>query len=155
MNVSFLLFFFPAAVVAFSAKFNGGAGVGRLVVDRSNPTDVTCHNDIVLAERLPQYTRNDVTTGSSSGLLYVPPKDLPKLHLARILSVGPGKLEDNGSITPCEGVKVGDIVICKNPWGIGPKDEETTDGKKLSYMRFEDIAAVVKGKVYEEETVQA
>jgi len=30
-------------------------------------------------------------------------------------------------------IKVGDIVIAKNPWGIGPKDEETADGKKIKF----------------------
>lgn len=47
-------------------------------------------------------------------------------------------------------IKVGDVVIAKNPWGIGPKDEETTDGRKLSFMRAQDIAAVVEGKLLEE-----
>ena len=42
-------------------------------------------------------------------------------------------------------VSVGDYIIAKNPWGIGPKDEETTDGKKLSYMRSQDIAAIIPG----------
>jgi co-chaperonin GroES (HSP10) len=47
-------------------------------------------------------------------------------------------------------IKPGDIVIAKNPWGIGPKDEETPDGRKLSFMRSQDIAAVVEGKLVEE-----
>ena len=45
-----------------------------------------------------------------------------------------------------DNINVGSIVIAKNPWGIGPKDEETSDGKKLSYMRIQDISAVLDGK---------
>ncbi len=53
---------------------------------------------------------------------------------------------ENGSIAPMlDGLSVGDLIIAKNPWGIGPKDEELSDGTKLSYMRYQDIAAVVAG----------
>ena len=48
--------------------------------------------------------------------------------------------------------KIGDIVICKNPWGIGPKDEETSDGKKLSYIRGVDIAGVLTGELLPEKS---
>jgi hypothetical protein len=41
-------------------------------------------------------------------------------------------------------------VIAKHPWGIGPKDEETADGKKLSFMRGGDIAAVLDGTLLED-----
>jgi co-chaperonin GroES (HSP10) len=50
-------------------------------------------------------------------------------------------------IAPMPDISVGDVVIAKNPWGIGPKDEETSDGKKLSFMRSQDIAAVVTGGI--------
>lgn len=48
-------------------------------------------------------------------------------------------------------MKLGDIVVAKNPWGIGPKDEETSNGKKLSFMRSQDIAAFLDGEFFEEE----
>ena len=57
-------------------------------------------------------------------------------------------------IAPMPDIKVGDIVIAKNPWGIGPKDEETASGKKLSFMRAQDIAAVVTGGLLPEEGVE-
>ncbi len=63
--------------------------------------------------------------------------------------MGPGREEENGTIQPMPNIKPGDVVIAKNPWGIGPKDEETVDGKKLSFMRAQDIAAVVNGVVLE------
>ncbi len=64
--------------------------------------------------------------------------------------MGPGREEENGRIAPMPNIKVGDVVIAKNPWGIGPKDEETPDGKKLSFMRGQDIAAVVDGSLLAE-----
>jgi co-chaperonin GroES (HSP10) len=70
-------------------------------------------------------------------------------HIILVLSVGPGREEENGMIAPMPDIQVGDIVIAKNPWGIGPKDEETSDGKKLSFMRSQDIAAVVTGGMEE------
>ncbi len=122
-------------------KFQGGAGVGRLVLDEQAGKEnaYKCHYDMVLVERLQGKTIT--ATG-----LFIPKDDLPRMHLGRVLSVGPGREEENGrvTVTPSE-LQVGTYVIAKNPWGIGPKDEETADGKKLSYMRFQDIAAIVPG----------
>ena len=64
--------------------------------------------------------------------------------------MGPGQEEENGAIAPMADITVGDVVIAKNAWGIGPKDEETPDGRKLSFMRSQDIAAKLKGKLLEE-----
>ncbi|KAL3930113.1 MAG: hypothetical protein SGARI_004575 [Bacillariaceae sp.] len=65
--------------------------------------------------------------------------------------VGPGREEENGMVAPdVNGWQVGDIVIAKNPWGIGPKDEELADGTKLSFMRSQDIAAKMTGGLVEE-----
>jgi co-chaperonin GroES (HSP10) len=63
-----------------------------------------------------------------------------------VISIGPGREEENGRIADMPDMKVGDVVVAKNPWGIGPKDEETDSGKKLSFMRSQDIAAVLDGK---------
>lgn len=70
--------------------------------------------------------------------------------MQKVISMGPGREEENGRIAPMPNIKVGDVVIAKNPWGIGPKDEETPDGKKLSFMRGQDIAAVVDGTLLAE-----
>jgi chaperonin GroES len=127
------------------AKFYGGAGVGRLVIDETAGKENAwkCHYDMVLCERIQGKPPTD------SGL-YVPQEDLPKLHLCKVLAMGPGKEEENGRLAPMPAIKVGDIVIAKNPWGIGPKDEETPDGKKLSYMRGQDITALITGGLVEE-----
>lgn len=148
-SLSFLLTL-PTLLVALSArppqKYYGGAGVGRLVLDEKAGTEHTwaCHYDMVLCERIQG--RPPTESG-----LFVPQEDLPKLHLCKVLSLGPGREEENGRICAMPELKVGDVVIAKNPWGIGPKDEETVNGKKLSFMRSQDIAAVVTGGLVEEE----
>jgi co-chaperonin GroES (HSP10) len=126
-------------------KFNGGAGMGRLVIDDLTGAQdaVSCHYDMVLVERIQGNPKKE------SGL-YVPDADLPRLHLCRVLSMGTGREEENGHVSPMPDIQVGDVVIAKNPWGIGPKDEETTSGKKLSFMRSQDIAAVITGGLTEE-----
>jgi co-chaperonin GroES (HSP10) len=128
-----------------SRKFNGGAGMGRLVIDDLTGAQdaVSCHYDMVLVERIQGNPKKE------SGL-FVPDADLPRLHLCRVLSMGTGREEENGTISPMPDIKIGDVVIAKNPWGIGPKDEETTSGKKLSFMRSQDIAAVITGGLTEE-----
>merc|ERR1711871_1523327 len=102
----------------------------------------------ILVERLQKRTAPQET---DEGSLYVPDDDLPRLHLCRVLSVGPGREEENGSIAPdLDGLKPGDLIIAKDPWGIGPKDEELSDGTKLSYMRSMNIAAKITGDLVKE-----
>ncbi|GKY90936.1 hypothetical protein MPSEU_000066400 [Mayamaea pseudoterrestris] len=120
-------------------KYQGGAGIGRLVVETADSTqNWRCHYDMVLVERIQGRPKTE------SGL-FVPDVDLPKLLLCKVLSVGPGEEAENGRILPMPNIKPGDVIVSKNPWGIGPKDEETIDGKKLSFMRARDIVAVVEG----------
>lgn len=122
----------------------GASGVGRFVLDQDAATGWQCHYDMVLVERIQGKPKRD--TG-----LFVPDDTLPKLHLCRVLSMGNGREEENGLIAPMPDIQIGDIVVAKNPWGIGPKDEETADGKKLSYMRSQDIAAKITGGLVPEE----
>ena len=148
-NVLVLVCFLPSSIALssrFQKQFQGGAGVGRLVVDEmaAKENAWNCHYDMILVERIQGKPPTE------SGL-YVPQDDLPKLHLCKVLSLGPGREEENGLIAPMPDIQVGSIVIAKNPWGIGPKDEETTDGKKLSFMRSQDVAAVITGGLEEEE----
>lgn len=122
-------------------KYGGGGGVGRFVLDdfAGKEGAWTCHYDMVLVERIQGKPK------AESGL-YIPDDDLPRLHLCRVMSVGPGREEENGLVAPMlTKLKPGDIVIAKNPWGIGPKDEELEDGRKLSFMRYQDIAALITG----------
>ena len=44
-----------------------------------------------------------------------------------------------------------DVPVEDRVCNFGPKDEETTDGMKLSYMRAQDITAVITGGLVPEE----
>mmetsp|Transcript_18341 Transcript_18341/g.25870 ORF Transcript_18341/g.25870 Transcript_18341/m.25870 type:complete len:161 (-) Transcript_18341:193-675(-) len=152
ISASLLLLLGATSVSGFEVagggpQWTGGAGVGRLVLDDKMIKEgaVQCHYDMVLVERIQGKPKTE------SGL-FVPDEDQPRLHLCKVLSMGSGREEENGIVAPMpEGMKVGDIVIAKNPWGIGPKDEETPDGKKLSFMRSQDIAAIIEGGLLPEE----
>lgn len=128
----------------YNRKYYGGAGVGRLNLDQGAKLEKwECKYDILLVERIQGKPKTD--TG-----LFVPEEELPKFHIAKVLSMGSGREEENGLVAPMPHCKVNDLVICKNPWGIGPKDEETPDGKKLSYIKGVDIAAVITGELLPE-----
>mmetsp|Transcript_18133 Transcript_18133/g.41309 ORF Transcript_18133/g.41309 Transcript_18133/m.41309 type:complete len:173 (-) Transcript_18133:554-1072(-) len=115
-------------------KWFGGAGVGKVELDSNVGSKTQCQYDMVLVERIQGQPKQD------SGL-FIPDEDLPPLHLGRVLSVGPGFEEESGILRPMPTISVGDYVVVKNPWGIGPRDEETGDGRKLSFVRGQDIAA--------------
>jgi len=141
-----LLLLTTPSVTGFSdmppQKFYGGAGVGRFTLD-SEEYSWKCAYEMVLVERIQGKPKTE-------GGLFVPTEDMPKLHLCRVISMGPGREEENGRVAPMPEIAVGDYVIAKNPWGIGPKDEETADGKKLSFMRGQDIAGVLDGSFLDE-----
>jgi len=124
-----------------------GAGVGRLNMDELAGKAGTwnCHYDMILVERLQKVKGpRDVEEDG----LFVPDSEMARLHLCEILSIGAGREEENGMVAPnVNNLQVGDMIIAKNPWGIGPKDEELADGTKLSFMREIDIAAKVTGEL--------
>ena len=96
--------------------------------------------DLVYVERIkPPET-------SAGGLFLVAPED-PPMHLAKVVSVGAGGQGKSGLVVENAGLKPGDLVYCKHPWGIGPKDEEFgEDGqeRRFSFLRYTDIAGVVR-----------
>ena len=96
--------------------------------------------DLVYVERIkPPET-------SAGGLFLVAPED-PPMHLAKVVSVGAGGQGKSGLVVENAGLKPGDLVYCKHPWGIGPKDEEFgEDGqeRRFSFLRYADIAGVVR-----------
>ena len=64
-----------------------------------------------------------------------------------LVAPGDGAVGDSGAVTENAGVASGDLVYCKFPWGIGPKDEqfgEEGEVRRFSFLRYQDIAAVVK-----------
>jgi hypothetical protein len=95
----------PSTSGRTAKKFNGGAGVGRFVLDEKIEL-WQCSYDMVLVERIQGKPKTE------SGL-FVPQDDLPKLHLCIVMSIGPGREEENGRIAPMPSMKVGDLVIAK------------------------------------------
>ena len=115
-----------------------GSGIGRAVLDTDKAISARPLYDMVLVHRIMPVTQTE------SGL-HIGTPEMPKLQLARVLAVGPGLEEENGLVQNPPNVRVGELVMLKNPWGIGPKDEETPDGRKLSYIRAQDVAGVFEG----------
>eukprot|EP00536_Pseudo-nitzschia_multiseries_P003562 jgi/Psemu1/302033/fgenesh1_kg.56_\ len=140
----------PTAIEAFAGRPKqdlSGAGIGRLNMDElaGKPGTWNCHYDMILVERVQ---KNKGPRDVEEDGLFVPESEMPRFHLCRVLSRGNGREEENGLVAPdINNLQVGDLVIAKNPWGIGPKDEELADGTKLSFMREIDIAAKVTGEL--------
>lgn len=96
--------------------------------------------DLVYVERLPP------PETSAGGLILLAPED-PPMHLARVISVGSGLEGEAGCVTPNKDLAPGDLVYLKFPWGIGPKDEQSGEEgtiRRFSFIRYQDVAAVVK-----------
>lgn len=96
--------------------------------------------DLVYVERIKPAEH------SAGGLFLVAAAD-PPMHLAKVVSVGAGGQGESGMVVENAGLAPGDLVYCKHPWGIGPKDEEFgEDGeeRRFSFIRYTDLAGVVR-----------
>lgn len=89
-------------------------------------------HDRVIVKRLDQETK------TASGIV-IPEAAAEKPDQGEILSVGPGKRDDKGSLIALD-VKVGDRVLFGKYAGQTVK----VDGQELLVMREEDIMAVVQ-----------
>lgn len=76
---------------------------------------------------------------TASGIVLPDTADKEKPERGEVLSVGPGKLLENGQVAPM-GVKVGDKVMFKK---YSP-DEIKIDGKEYLLVKEEDIVAVLE-----------
>eukprot|EP00629_Pelagomonadales_sp_RCC1024_P018486 CAMPEP_0119279440 /NCGR_PEP_ID=MMETSP1329-20130426/20791_1 /TAXON_ID=114041 /ORGANISM="Genus nov. species nov., Strain RCC1024" /LENGTH=132 /DNA_ID=CAMNT_0007279983 /DNA_START=234 /DNA_END=629 /DNA_ORIENTATION=- len=118
-----------AAARAFAPRSSRRAAVARRSgsVNEQEFTRQQAMYDLVYVERLapPEQT--------GGGLFLVAPED-PPMHLARVVSVGEGAQGASGQVAPNAGVAPGDLVYCKHPWGIGPKDEQF--GEEGEVRRF-------------------
>ena len=99
--------------------------------------------DMILVERLstPEQTATGIILPKTEG------KD--KRQLGRVLSVpGLHGLEsEHGRVQPdteiCPGIKPGDTVFLRDPWGIGPKNIEIGE-RKFSFHKAAHITGVVR-----------
>jgi chaperonin GroES len=88
-------------------------------------------HDRVIVKRLEEEKK------TASGIV-IPDSAAEKPDQGEVLSVGPGKKDDKGTVSPMD-VKVGDRVLFGKYAGTTVK----IDGEELLVMREEDIMAVV------------
>jgi co-chaperonin GroES (HSP10) len=115
------------------------------VVGEGIPEDIAkqaCIYDMILVERFSQPEKTDF------GLFLPTVEGKDQKHLGKVLSVPSsyGLEGENGRLASIEEIapyKVGDIVYIRDPWGIGPKDQEV--GKRcFSFHKAIQITGVVK-----------
>ena len=90
-------------------------------------------HDRVVIKRL----EDEKTTASG---IVIPDSAAEKPDKGEVISVGPGKIKDNGDIRPLD-VGVGDIVLFGKYAGSTIK----IDGEELLVMREDDVMAVIVG----------
>jgi hypothetical protein len=83
-----------------------------------------------------------------SGLFLPKTEGKDRKHLAKVVSVPKtyGLESENGYLAPIESIapyKVGDLVIVKDPWGIGPKDQEI-GSRCFSFHKAAHIIGVIR-----------
>lgn len=88
--------------------------------------------DRILVEKMKEETSNGIV---------LPPSAQKSSGIARVIAVGPGKMED-GKLMPAE-VKVGDKVLYGEYSGVGVDlgDDHQVDSKHV-VLRFDDILGV-------------
>ena len=78
---------------------------------------------------------------TSPGGIVIPDSAAEKPSQGKIISVGKGKILENGSVRPLD-VKAGDKIL----FGKYSGTEVKVDGEDLLVMREEDVMAVIEGK---------
>ena len=115
------------------------------VVGEAIPEEIAkqaCIYDMVLVERFNQPDKTDF------GLFLPTVEGKDQKHLGKVLSVPTsyGLEGENGRLAGIEEIapyKVGDIVYIRDPWGIGPKDQEF--GKRcFSFHKAAQITGMIK-----------
>ncbi len=89
-------------------------------------------HDRVIVKRLEEETL-------SAGGIVIPDSAAEKPSRGEIISVGSGKIADNGEVRALD-VKVGDVVL----FGKYSGTEVKVDGQELLVMREDDIMAVIE-----------
>ncbi len=90
-------------------------------------------HDRVIVRRMEEETR-------SAGGIVIPDSATEKPSRGEVLSVGNGKIAENGDVRPLD-VKVGDTVL----FGKYSGTEVKVDSEELLVMREDDIMAVLEG----------
>jgi chaperonin GroES len=75
----------------------------------------------------------------TAGGILLPDTAQEKPQQAKVIAVGPGKLQDNGKITPMD-VQVGDVVYYSRYGGT----EVKVAGEEYVILRQDDVLAVIE-----------
>jgi chaperonin GroES len=78
---------------------------------------------------------------TSPGGIVIPDTAAEKPVQGKVVSVGKGKILENGQVRPCD-VKVGDKILFAKYNGT----EVKVEGEELLVMREEDVMAVIESK---------
>ena len=89
--------------------------------------------DRIIVERLEEESK-------SKGGIIIPDTAKEKPQQAKVISVGKGKVGDDGKVIPLD-VKKGDVVIISKWAG----SEIKVEGKELLIIREEDVLGIVEG----------
>lgn len=73
------------------------------------------------------------------GGLLLPDNSKKKQEQAEVISLGTGKIDDNGKVVPIP-VKIGDVILVEKYAG----QEVSVDGNEFTILRTDDIIAVVE-----------
>ena len=157
-----LLLSFAASAIAFSnshslsigrlsplfARLKKGDGLTAaaptFVVGENIPEEILKQNsiyDMILVERYSQPEKTDF------GLFLPKVEGKDEKHLGKVISVptNHGLEGEQGRVAPIAEIapyKVGDVVYIKDPWGIGPKDQEF-GVRCFSFHRAAHITGIV------------
>ena len=77
---------------------------------------------------------------TKSGIVIPDTAEKKKKSRAKVVAVGTGKLNDKGEHLPIS-VKVGDMVLFKEPWGEESKLK--IEGKEYMLVEEDDILAII------------
>ncbi|CAM9895887.1 unnamed protein product [Sphacelaria rigidula] len=102
---------------------------------------------MVYVERLPE--EQQMTSG-----LFLPTKEQPRMHVCKVVSIGSGREGESGHVTPNDALNVGDLVYVKDPYGIGPRDDEFA-GRRFSFVRYTSICGIIPNSQAFEDAARA
>lgn len=127
-------------------KADGMAAMGpTFVVGVDVPEEILKQRsiyDMILVERFSQPEKTDF------GLFLPKVEGKDEKHLGMVVSVplSHGLEGEQGRVAPIAEIapyKVGDVVYIKDPWGIGPKDQEV-GARCFSFHKAAHITGIVK-----------
>lgn len=80
---------------------------------------------------------------TKSGIVIPDTAQSKKRSRGSVIAIGPGKFSQAGTRTPMS-VKVGDMVLFKEPWSDESKIKDADSGKEYLLVEEDDILAIIQ-----------